>query len=182
MSVNPLHDTPSDHKEIYKLVSKHILPELENIDNIFNLGGMENIFSYIKEMLERHDADLNVEFKWGKLRIDCGLYDEVEPIVMNYHIEIEKISHSGSEILYNVWIEPHGSSNYDEEVFFGEYYIADDIELFELSKSGVIEVIKIALDNATKDWSEEGPEAEGPIEVQLRSHPDKKVVFSAYFD
>jgi hypothetical protein len=183
MSVDSLYDPPSDHKETYKLFSKHILPELKNIHSIFNLGGMGDISSRIKEMMEHHNASFNVEFKEGKLSINCELYDEFEPVIMTYQIEIEKVNGSESKPLYNIYIEPHGSPNYDEEVYDGEYYIASSIYLQDLSIRGVLEVIKIALDNATKDWSVgEGPEAEGPIEVQLRSDPNKKVVFEAYFD
>ena len=143
-----------------------------------NRGGIPpEMVSYIEEMVMFHpnvepgSAAVGVNPD-GKLYVECRLQNERDPILMEYTIEI---GNDPSPTFY-IFIETFGSDN------SGRYYLSSNIEEIGLSENGVIEAVKLALDNGTKDWSEEGPQAEGPIEVELKSDPGKKLIFKAYFD
>jgi len=149
-----------------------------------NQGGIpQELVSYIESLIMSHPnvdpgtAGVGVNDD-GMLYIFCELYNEgVDPIIMEYEIKVGKDPDS----TYYIFIDTKGSPDYPEQDGL-EYYIAGNIEEEGLSEDGLIEAIRIALDNATKDWSDEGPEATGGITVELISDPGKKLEFSAYFD
>jgi len=146
-----------------------------------NRGGIPpEMVSYIEELVMFHpnvepgSAAVGVNPD-GKLYVECRLQNERDPILMEYTIQI---GNDPGPTFY-IFIETFGSSKYEQGL---EYYLSSNIEEIGLSENGVIEAVKLALDNGTKDWSEEGPQAEGPIEVELKSDPGKKLIFKAYFD
>ena len=150
-----------------------------------NRGGIPpEMVSYIEEMVMSHpnvepgSAGVGVNPD-GKLYVECRLQNERDPILMEYTIQI---GNDPGPTFY-IFIETFGSSKYeqDEEESL-EYYLSSNIEEIGLSENGVIEAVKLALDNGTKDWSEEGPQAVGTIEAELKSDPGKKLIFQAYFD